>query len=95
MPGDRPSLPSEFMNIDWSETGALMSLNSLEIGNSWAEYGYTTPLDPMAGFKEIMKLQPWLKPWHRHQSRRGITLTAVEIILGGWNLRICGIYMDI
>ena len=27
------------------------------------------PLDPMIDFKQIMKLQPWLKPGHRHQPR--------------------------
>ena len=54
--------PRSLLNLDLSETGALMSLNLLEIDTNWAYYGHTTPLDPMAGFKEIMRLQPWLNP---------------------------------
>jgi len=31
------------------------------------EAGHTTPLDPMADFEEIIRLQPWLKPGHMPQ----------------------------
>jgi hypothetical protein len=39
----------------------------LEIDTGLAQYGHTAPVDPMAGFEEIMGLQPWLKPGHKHQ----------------------------